>query len=570
MRFCAAFLIILFTLAGPRPAFGQSSAVPHSKAEGAWRIALLGCHRQFEPAPALAKYLELDPDLCLWVGDNIYGDTRDNPRFLDSCYAALAAKPAFRMIKARYPYMATWDDHDFGLNNAGKEYALKAYSKEKFRRFWDLEAEIPEDRDGIYYARRFEVSGKQVQIILLDVRYNRDQPGESGDVLGEAQWSWLADQLRQPADLRLLVSGFQLLLDRESSSETWAKFPESRQRLFELIRASQAEGVVFITGDQHYGEVCRMPRILDYDAIELQFAGINQIEDPEFNSYRVSTVCASLHSYAYIDLQLEPSGTDLPHLTFKVCDAVNDQVEVVYRVNLSEVGFQVGATAERTFVGEHSVSLTHSYPGMHLRYTLDGSSPDEASPRYERAISIDRSTTVTTGLFTDTGMARSAWKRFYFEKVEPLPGVRVKGRQGGLAYRYYEGAFSHLPDTDTLEVLRQGVARNWELKSLAGREDQYALVFEGFITVPRTGMYTFYSRSDDGSKVYLHDRLVVDNDGSHSARTRSGQIALEEGKHPFRVAYFEDIMGESLQLRYEGPGLPLQEIPFSAFSYTQP
>ena len=190
------------------------------------RVAILACHRQNEPSPALAKYIAAKPDLCLWIGDNVYADTRDNISFIEACYNTLAAKPDFQTLKTTVPYLATWDDHDFGLNDAGKEYKLKSQSKDLFRKFWGLEQEIPAAQEGIYYAKTFKQEDQTLQVIMLDVRYNRDAPDGKGDVLGEAQWKWLEAQLRQPATLRLIVSGFQILLNQEAGSETWDFFSE--------------------------------------------------------------------------------------------------------------------------------------------------------------------------------------------------------------------------------------------------------------------------------------------------------------------------------------------------------
>ncbi len=301
------------------------------------RIAILGCLKQNEPAPALEKCLEAKPDLCLWIGDNVYADTKTSPDFIAECYATLAAKPEFQGLRTAAPWVATWDDHDFGLNDAGGDYRFKHESRDLFRAFWQLADEIPADRDGVYYAKTFPTHGKTLQIILLDPRFNRDEPGPRGDTLGERQWGWLTTVLQEPADLRLVVSGYQVLLDAGTGSETWAEFPAARRRLFDLIRRSGAEHVVFLTGDQHYGEVCRLRDALGYDAVELQFSGVNQIEPPEFNSTRVSPVSRSRHSFALLDIQWRRTAQDMPHLLFHVVDADTGRDELVYRVNFAEL-----------------------------------------------------------------------------------------------------------------------------------------------------------------------------------------------------------------------------------------
>ena len=309
------------------------------------RIATAGCHQQGQPAPALARYVAAKPDLMLWVGDNVYADTAEDINFLKQCHEVLAAKPAFQQLRESTTIMATWDDHDFGLNNAGRHYKLKQQSKAFFREFWDLKDRVPADQEGVYYSRLFGTGDRAVQVIMLDTRYNRDDEGPESDTLGEPQWEWLSKELAKPATLRLIVSGYQVLLETGTPWETWAKFPKARQRLFELIQKQKAEGVIFITGDQHSGEVLRIRDALGYDGIEFMFAGINQEERHVKSAYRVSPASHAKDAYALIDIHWEDDpqkpdkneGADQPHLVFRVFDAWTNSPELTYRVNFSEL-----------------------------------------------------------------------------------------------------------------------------------------------------------------------------------------------------------------------------------------
>lgn len=552
--------VVIFLLVFPLfKAGAQHSAVT--------RIAILACHRQNNPSPALARYLAMQPDLALWIGDNVYADTKDDITFIDACYNTLAAKPEFAELR-KIDFLATWDDHDYGLNDAGKHYAIKAQSKDLFRRFWGLENEIPAERSGIYYARTLNAGGHTLQVIMLDVRYNRDDPGPQGDVLGEEQWAWLEQELRKPAELRLIVSGFQILLDGDSPSETWGKFPLAQERLFQLIRQTEAEGVVFITGDQHYGEVCRKPYALDFDAIELQFAGINQTEDPEFNSLRVSPVATSLHSYAMLDIQWEKSGADLPHLMFRLYDAETDDIELTYRVNFDEIRLKPSFTGRITFIDSSLVAIRHPYAGLSLRYTLDGSLPHSGSPVYTASRVLKDDTDLQVRFFDSKGNSRSRVFQQVYKKVSPLAGVeKPKNPNRGLRYTYYETAIQSLDEILTAKAKASGVTQDYNPSKLATIADHYAIVYEGLIEVSETGYHTFYSQSDDGSRVYVHGQLVVDNDGSHSRRLRSGEIALEKGLHPIRIEYFEDTEGQSLKLEVSGPDQVRRAISAADFYY---
>ncbi len=327
----------------------QSTPADSPQAAAVKRVAIIGCHQQPRPAPAMLRYVEAAPDLVLWVGDNVYADTKDDPTHIERCYAALEAKPGFKELRDRSTFMAVWDDHDYGMNDDGKNYALKQQSHAIFRKFWRHEDRIPADRPGVFHADIFGAPGERLQVIMLDGRFNREDPGDTADTLGEAQWAWLAEELKKPADLRFIVSGYQVLLDRETKFETWAKFPAARQRLFDLIRESKANGVVFIAGDQHYGEVSRIRDAIGYDAIEIMFAGINQDEPWVYNSARVSPVANSKDSYAYIDIQWKGTtgdNADKPHLLFRCFDAADKALELTYRINLDELKMNEAKKAE--------------------------------------------------------------------------------------------------------------------------------------------------------------------------------------------------------------------------------
>lgn len=225
------------------------------------------------------------------------------------------------------------------------------------------------------------------------------------------------------------------------------------------------------------------------------------------------------------------------------------------------------AVEERSiFLTTKTIELKQPQTGLSMRYTLDGTDPSLNSKTYQAPISISNTTTLKVRYFnTKNGAASNTWQQVY-RKVAPLEPVKVQAGKPGMAYRYYEGKFQTLPDFKTLTPLRTGTVQDFNVELLAGsRIDHYAIVYEGFVDIPADDLYYFYTRSDDGSKLYIHDQLVVDNDGSHEERARGGDIALKKGLHPFRVEYFDDFEGQSLFVGYSGAdgkrkplvGLPL-------------
>ncbi|MBC7893689.1 MAG: PQQ-dependent sugar dehydrogenase [Sphingobacteriaceae bacterium] len=133
----------------------------------------------------------------------------------------------------------------------------------------------------------------------------------------------------------------------------------------------------------------------------------------------------------------------------------------------------------------------------------------------------------------------------------------------GLDYRYYEGEWNNLPNFDVLSPAATGTVGTFSL-SPRNRNDRFGFVFVGFITIPADGQYDFFTTSDEGSRLYIGETVVVENDGLHSAIERSGQIGLKGGKHTIRVTYFEKTGSQSLKVRYDGPTITKQIIPASA------
>ena len=201
-----------------------------------------------------------------------------------------------------------------------------------------------------------------------------------------------------------------------------------------------------------------------------------------------------------------------------------------------------------------------------IHYTLDGSDPTASSPLFHDPILLTTSTTLRSKVFFPAGGA-SALASETFQKVVADPAVQpAPNSVAGLQYAYYEGKWDSMPDLTKLEVKKQGIVNTPDLSALPTRANEYALQFHGWITVPETGVYTFYTISDDGSQLYIGDEKVVDNDGCHGDLERSGDRALTAGAHPFTLNYFQNSSGQTLQVFIQGPGLKKQPISAGFFS----
>jgi alkaline phosphatase D len=183
--------------------------------------------------------------------------------------------------------MATWDDHDFGLNDGGGDFPRKNESRDLLFNFLDVPASS--DRrlsPGLYEAKIFGPVGRRVQVIMLDTRYFRDPmtkgelskeealargivgryvPNDDPEIslLGTEQWRWLESELRKPAELRLLVSSIQVVAGNKGA-EGWGNFPIELERLYKLIDETEAAGVVILSGDVHFSEMSASNEAIDY------------------------------------------------------------------------------------------------------------------------------------------------------------------------------------------------------------------------------------------------------------------------------------------------------------------
>jgi hypothetical protein len=215
-----------------------------------------------------------------------------------------------------------------------------------------------------------------------------------------------------------------------------------------------------------------------------------------------------------------------------------------------------------TFMDQVTVKIKAARPGAVIRYTLDGSPVSPDSPKYTGPIRLARSAAIRAALSSGKAVAMRE-SRAAFEKLEPREPDPPASAEPGLKYSAYlaEGMFrENMPDYSRMKAEKSGTAGFFDL-SLAPREDRFGMVFTGWLEVPRDGLYILSVGSDDGSRLYIGDRLVADNDGLHQYGEKGGEAALKAGKHRIRVEFFEGEGGQRLSVKWEGPGVPRQDIP---------
>lgn len=146
------------------------------------------------------------------------------------------------------------------------------------------------------------------------------------------------------------------------------------------------------------------------------------------------------------------------------------------------------------------------------------------------------------------------------ETMTYLPAKNVSPTKHGVSYTYYEGKFKLTEQVTSGEKVKEGEMVNFSIKE-APIEDHFGYDFRTLIKIPKKGVYRFYTFSDDGSRLYVDGQEVVDNDGGHNARRREGKIALDAGYHELRVIYFEDYMGQELEVGFSSRDIMETVIP---------
>ncbi|MEJ8606074.1 alkaline phosphatase family protein [Riemerella anatipestifer] len=321
-----------------------------TNAQEKFTIGIASCSKQDKDLSLLDKVVEKKPNLFIWMGDNIYGDTYDMT-VLEAKYQKLTNNPHFKNLKKNVPMLSTWDDHDYGWNDAGKEYPHKEASKALFLKYWEVNNKFRQNNpNGIYGVEYFTFKNKKIQIIILDTRFNRDalckfestMPFGKNDYvpcrdtsksfLGEAQWNWLEEILKTPADLRILVSSIQFSHEY-NGWESWTNLPSQQQKMMDLIKKTKAENLFVISGDVHWGELSKYSLPNQYPIYDLTSSGLTEKwPSLEPNKFRIGEAVVE-PNYGIIEYDGENQ------ITFKLYDH-KDILKLNYQLDLETLKFK--------------------------------------------------------------------------------------------------------------------------------------------------------------------------------------------------------------------------------------
>ena len=242
----------------------------HSIGPYQMKIGFGSCLKQNKAMPIFEAIKVENFDVFLMIGDNVYGDSQsEDLRELRSAYKK--QKENLIKMNLNFPFEAIWDDHDYGLNDGGKNYPFKEQAKELFLDFWDIPLDdVRRSRRGLYYDVLKSIDDIDVHIIFLDTRTFRDEltptddrgaPGKeryipnldrSVTMLGQDQWNWLRRKMSQPYDYKIIVTSIQFL-PVGHGWESWNNMPHERDRLINMIDNSVLDNIVVLSGDRHRG-----------------------------------------------------------------------------------------------------------------------------------------------------------------------------------------------------------------------------------------------------------------------------------------------------------------------------
>lgn len=210
--------------------------------------------------------------------------------------------------------------------------------------------------------------------------------------------------------------------------------------------------------------------------------------------------------------------------------------------------------ANQYFYKSINVKLVTNTAGADIYYTLDGSEPTKSSQKYERNLEINKSATLRT----------KAFKNDYAPSNETVTNYLSIEKEKGVQYKYYENMsntkWEKLPNFLLLEPLTEGTINKFGYDGIQHSETYFGLVLHGFIKIKQDGEYTFYVGSNDGSKLFIDNKELINNDGNHGYIEKSGKVYLEKGEHLIEVRYYQAGGVKHLKVFWEGPGIKKQEI----------
>jgi alpha-L-rhamnosidase len=205
------------------------------------------------------------------------------------------------------------------------------------------------------------------------------------------------------------------------------------------------------------------------------------------------------------------------------------------------------------------VSINSTTPGAEIRFTRNGTEPDETSELYRNPFILSKSAVICA----------KAFKKNYQTSYKSISFIEIcDPKTNGLNYSYYEGnvTWKEIPDFSRLSPMKKGITLFFDPNKIQHRPRNFGIYFGGFLLIEKDAEYTFYLLSKDGSKLLIDGKELINNDGLHQLTQSTGTVQLTTGKHKLEVLYFfrEGRQGEGgLLVEYSAPEIPRRTLPAS-------
>ncbi len=246
------------------------------------KIGLGSCLDQDYPQPIWQSIKKEDLNYFIFLGDNVYGDTRyGSLRKMKSAYDK--QKKVLPDFLNDISIFSIWDDHDFGINDGGADYRFKRRAQELYLDFWEISKDDDRsNREGIYFSKNEIFFDKKFKFIFLDTRFFRSKlKGKKSNyieniepdatILGNAQWTWLENELKSDFDFLFIFSSIQIIA-KDHRFEKWSNFPIERAKLFELLEQFNDKTILF-SGDRHRAGIYRKNGIIEVTSSSMNKPG---------------------------------------------------------------------------------------------------------------------------------------------------------------------------------------------------------------------------------------------------------------------------------------------------------
>ena len=273
--------------------FSSKFSLADSNNHKKFTIIFGSCSNQNNKMKHWQTIIDYKPDLLILLGDNVYGDfNNESANQLKQAYKKLSENSNFQYIKNNIPIISIWDDHDYGINDGGRNWEYKSIAKKLFLDFFSVNSnDVRYKRDGIYNSNDILLFNKKIKIVSLDTRYfkddfilNQDRSlnkkykidyNKNKTILGKEQWKWLNNELKKEYDLLILLSSFQVL----STSHGWEKWNNifyEREKLLQLLNKNQLS--LILSGDRHLAGIYNYKNIYEITASSFNQRTFNNIE----------------------------------------------------------------------------------------------------------------------------------------------------------------------------------------------------------------------------------------------------------------------------------------------------